>query len=108
METKDETCGTARTVNELTKKIKKITRKTMAKVSELAMYQANAMSLYREKSEKEALLKQGLERLKRGEIPVEEIEHDYLKLQRRKEQKRAQLKALLEEKEIQNNSRLIQ
>jgi flagellar hook-associated protein FlgK len=50
--TKDETYTNTKEINDLTKKIKKITRKTMAKVSELAMHQASAMSLFREKSEK--------------------------------------------------------
>lgn len=50
--TKDETYQTTKEINELTKKIKNLTRKTMAKVSELAMHQASAMSLYREKVEK--------------------------------------------------------
>jgi hypothetical protein len=51
-ETKDETYQTTREINDLTKKIKNLTRKTMARVSELAMHQASAMSLYREKVEK--------------------------------------------------------
>lgn len=49
---KEDSYANTKKINELTKKIKTVTRKTMAKVSELAMYQASAMSLYREKSEK--------------------------------------------------------
>jgi hypothetical protein len=49
---KEDSYANTKKINEITKKIKTVTRKTMAKVSELAMYQASAMSLYREKSEK--------------------------------------------------------
>lgn len=51
-ESKDDTYNFTLEINDLTKRIKSITRKTMAKISELAMHQASAMSLYREKTEK--------------------------------------------------------
>jgi hypothetical protein len=51
-ESKNGTHQITKEINTMTKKIKSLTRKTMAKVSELAMHQASAMSLYREKVEK--------------------------------------------------------
>lgn len=51
-EGKVETQETTNRVNFLTKEVKSVTRKIMAKVSELAMHQAAALSLYQEKSEK--------------------------------------------------------
>lgn len=52
MDGKGETHQITSRINDLTKRLKGVTRKTMSKVSELAMHQALAMSLYQEKSEK--------------------------------------------------------
>jgi hypothetical protein len=49
---KSETQQTTSRINDLTKKLKDVTRKTMSKVSELAMHQSQAISLYQEKIEK--------------------------------------------------------
>ena len=45
---KDDTLALAKKVNELQAKIKEVTRKMMAMVSELSMHQANAMKLQQE------------------------------------------------------------
>ena len=84
MSGKDETYQVTSRINDLTKRLKHITKKTMAKVSELAMHQAQVMSLYQEKSEKEALLAESLAQLESGEIPLDEIEKDYVRAERAK------------------------
>jgi hypothetical protein len=86
-ESKEETNIYALEINDITKRIKNITRKTMAKVSELAMNQANAMSLYREKSEKECLLRESISKLENGQIPIEQIEADFIQAEKRKQRK---------------------
>ena len=52
LEHRDESYNVTKNLNGLTRKLKNVTRKMMSKVSELAMNQALAMSLYQEKTEK--------------------------------------------------------
>jgi hypothetical protein len=80
----------------------------MAKVSELAMNQANAMSLYREKSEKECLLKESRAKLESGEIPIEEIEADFLQAEKARLQRQMRLEEMRKRKERDSNGRLIE
>lgn len=118
-ESKDETYHSTKEINELTKKIKNLTRKTMAKVSELAMHQAAAMSLYREKVEKvrfsslinvikECLLEESVNRLQTGDIPLEQIEGDFIKAERLREQKRARRDAMQQLKEKEQSGRFVE
>ena len=64
-------------VNELQSKIKEVTRKMMAMVSELSMHQANALKLQQEVKEKESELEQCYMRMEKGEPPNEEIELEW-------------------------------
>ncbi|KAJ3272865.1 hypothetical protein HDV01_005188 [Terramyces sp. JEL0728] len=108
MESKDETHTTTTEINELTKRIKNVTKKTMAKVSELAMHQAMAMSLYRETAEKECLLEEANNRLETGDIPLEQIEGDFIREERKRQQRKAKLQALNEKRERVANGRFIE
>ena len=71
-------------MNELSRQLKNANIKTMAMVSELAMHQALAMSMYQEKTEKESLLCEGNSKLADGEISIEEVEMEYLRSERRR------------------------
>ncbi|KAJ3312642.1 hypothetical protein HDV04_002784 [Boothiomyces sp. JEL0838] len=108
VDSKDETHTTTTEINELTKRIKNITKKTMAKVSELAMHQAIAMSLYRETSEKECLLDEAKSRLESGDIPLDQIEGDFIREERKRQQRKAKLQALKEKRERIANGRFIE
>jgi hypothetical protein len=57
MSSKDESIDHINKLNDMTRKIKYITRKMMGRVSELSMYQALAMSMQQEKLEKVCVLK---------------------------------------------------
>lgn len=61
-------------------KIKDITRKMMAVVSELSMNQAQAMKLQQQVKEKEAELEQCYLKMEKGEPPSQEMELEWLKL----------------------------
>jgi hypothetical protein len=80
----------------------------MAKVSELAMNQASAMSLYREKSEKECLLKESRAKLESGEVPIEEIEADFLQAEKARQQRQRRLEEMRKRKERDPNGRLME
>ncbi|KAI8898134.1 hypothetical protein BC833DRAFT_565207 [Globomyces pollinis-pini] len=107
-ESKDESYSITKEINDLTKRIKNVTRKTMAKVSELAMHQAQAMSLYREKVEKECLLEESQCRLETGDIPLEQIEADFIREERVRIQKKARLQAKYNKDEQGVNGRFIE
>lgn len=74
---KDDTLALAKKVNDLQNKIKDVTRKMMATLSELTIHQSDALQLQQEKNVKDAELQQCYARIEQGEPPTEEIERDW-------------------------------
>ncbi|KAI8927478.1 hypothetical protein BC831DRAFT_173547 [Entophlyctis helioformis] len=107
LEGKDETYQVSRRLNDLTKRIKHVTKCMMAKVSELAMHQALAMSLYQEKSEKEALVEEAKRRLETEDIPTEQIERDFVRSERARIRREAKVNALKERKQREEAGRFV-
>ncbi|KAJ3111374.1 hypothetical protein HDU96_005763 [Phlyctochytrium bullatum] len=83
-------------LNELSKKIKGSTKSMMARVSELSMYQALAMSLYQEKCEKEMLVEESRARLGKGEAPSENIEKEFIRLEKLRMRREKEIMAVRE------------
>merc|ERR1712070_326940 len=79
-----DTLTLAKQVNEYQAKIRAKTRKMMATVSELSMYQASSMKLEQEKEDLEDLVKTAQERLDSGEAPVEGIEDEWARMEYRR------------------------
>lgn len=92
-ETRGSTLDLAKKVNEIRSKIRGITRKMMASVSELSMYQANAMRLEQEKAEKESALATARERMENDQPPTEDAEHEWFRLERDRMRKQEALMA---------------
>jgi len=86
-----ETLALAKKVNEFQAKIKETTRKMMATVSELSMYQATAMKLQQEKHDREVELEEAQWRLENGEPPNEETEHEWYRMERERLRKEEEL-----------------
>ncbi|KAI8835875.1 hypothetical protein BC829DRAFT_406093 [Chytridium lagenaria] len=82
LEGRNETHEVSSKLNDLSKKIKHSTRAMMARVSELSMYQALAMSLYQEKCDKEALVEDARDKIIRGEPPTDTIEKEFIRLEK--------------------------
>ncbi|GMH48988.1 hypothetical protein TrVE_jg8776 [Triparma verrucosa] len=78
----DETLVLAQKVNDYQARIRSVTRKMMASVSELSMYQATAMKLQQEKHLREKEFQECKERFDRGEPPSEEAEREWYRLER--------------------------
>jgi chromosome segregation ATPase len=72
----------AKKVNEFQSKIKDTTRKMMATVSELSMYQATAMKLQQEKHDREVEIEDATWRVENHEAPSEDAEHEWYRLER--------------------------
>ncbi|CAF0766109.1 unnamed protein product [Adineta ricciae] len=74
---KDDTLSLAKKVNDLQNKIKDITRKMMATLSELAIHQADSLKLQQEKNMKDVELRQYYARMEQGDPPSENIESEW-------------------------------
>ena len=77
---KEDTLSLAKNVNEIQGKIKDVTRKMMATVSELSIAQASAITLQEEVKNKELELEQCYVRMDKGEAPSEEMQNEWLKM----------------------------
>ncbi|GMI18091.1 hypothetical protein TrLO_g1215 [Triparma laevis f. longispina] len=78
----NETLVLAQKVNDYQARIRSVTRKMMASVSELSMYQATAMKLQQEKHLREKEFSECKERFNRGQPPSEEAEREWYRLER--------------------------
>ena len=79
---RSDTLQLAKRVNEFQSKIKETTRKMMATVSELSMYQATAMKLQQEKHDREMELEDASWRFDQGEPPTSAAEHEWYRIER--------------------------
>lgn len=79
---KEQTLLLAKTINQYQSKIKQLTRKLMANVAELAMYQATALKLEQEIDERKHELEGAQEALKEGQPPSDRATHQWLRIQR--------------------------
>ncbi|XP_043569757.1 coiled-coil domain-containing protein 146 isoform X3 [Chiloscyllium plagiosum] len=77
---KQDTLTLAKKVNEMQGKVKDVTRKMMAVVSELSMQQANAIQLQQDVRDKQQFLETCCLRMEQGMAPSEEFESEWLKL----------------------------
>lgn len=84
-------------VNELQAKLKDVTRKMMATISELSMFQANVIKLESEKNELYSYLQSIKERVDTGLPPTDESEIEFVKILRDK-------KRYLEQREVDGNN----
>lgn len=81
MERRGETLELAKRVNDFQSKIKETTRKMMAIVSELSMYQATAMKLQQEKHDAMIDVQECSRRVEAGQAPNVFCEHQLLRSQ---------------------------
>lgn len=81
-ESRGPTLELAKKVNEYQAKIRGTTRKMMAAVSELSMYQATAMKLEHQKRQQHADLDEAKNRLQQGMAPTEDAEHEWYRMER--------------------------
>lgn len=75
------TLDLARKVNEFQARIRETTRKMMATVSELSMYQATAMKLQQQKRAATAQMEEAKWRIAHGEAPSEEAAREWARMQ---------------------------
>lgn len=83
-EGRSDTLDLAKKVNDYQSRIRAKTRKMMACVSELSMYQASSMKLSQEKEEMNEMLMSANERLEQGEVPLEGLEEEWARMEYRR------------------------
>jgi len=83
-EGRSDTLDLAKKVNDYQSRIRAKTRKMMACVSELSMYQASSMKLAQEKEEMSEMLTSANERLEQGEVPLEGLEEEWARMEYRR------------------------
>ena len=100
-EGKKDTLELSKRVNDFQNRIKETTRKMMAIVAELSMYQATAMKLQQEAEEREEELQDAHVRMDNGEPPTEDAEREWYKLERDRLRRleQASIKAELQRRE---------
>ena len=81
LEGREDTLELAKRVNDFQARIKGTTRRMMATVSELSMYQATAMKLTQENTYKDEQLSNMMRNLDEGMAPTEDIEREWLRYQ---------------------------
>ena len=101
VEGREDAIELSKRVNEFQGKIKGTTRRMMATVSELSMYQATAMKLTQENAEKEAALEQQEANMEQGLPPSEEVENEWLRYQHDMQRRREMV--LLSNKNVQQD-----
>lgn len=77
--------GLADQLNELQCRIRDTTKRMLATVSELSMYQANALRLQQEKADHEEHLEKAMRNLENGEPPNEDAVRDLYHIEKRRE-----------------------
>ena len=78
-------------LHEVQSRLKDVTKKMMAIVSELSMYQSNALQLQQEKDEKVKVIAAAAQQVANGEAPSEEAIKDWMRLERRMSEAKSKL-----------------
>lgn len=81
-EGRSDTLELAKKVNDYQQRIRAITRKMMATVSELSMYQASALKLQSEKHDLASEVDSAADNLDKGQAPTEEAEREWYRMER--------------------------
>ncbi|XP_059843201.1 coiled-coil domain-containing protein 146 isoform X2 [Hypanus sabinus] len=105
MNGKEDTLTLAKKMNEIQGKIKNVTRKMMAVVSELSMQQADTIQLQQNVKDKQQFLESCHLRMEQGLAPSEEFENEWLKILNR--ENRHKLEIMMKSKETEEEERHI-
>lgn len=85
----------AKAVNSFQARIKDTTRQMMALVSELSMYQATALKLEQEKTDKEKMLQDAEWKERNNQPPTEDAEYEWYRIERHLRQPKAPQKTVV-------------
>lgn len=100
---RQSTLELAEKVNSFQARLKDITRKMMATISELSMFQANVIKLQHERDDLENTLEDASKRVQEGLPPKPETEIEYLKMLRDKKRYNEDRSLRLQREELEKN-----
>lgn len=81
----------AEKINEFKARTTELSRKMLATVSELSMFQSKALKLQQEKDEKEDMLGESTQRLENGLPPTDDCEKDWERMERNKLRRQSEM-----------------
>eukprot|EP00825_Cyclidium_porcatum_P006125 TRINITY_DN13005_c0_g1_i4.p1 TRINITY_DN13005_c0_g1~~TRINITY_DN13005_c0_g1_i4.p1 ORF type:complete len:562 (-),score=143.73 TRINITY_DN13005_c0_g1_i4:241-1926(-) len=103
LEGRQSTLELSEKLNDFQARLKDITRKMMASISELSMFQATAIKLQQERDELDKIAEEAQKRSDDGLPPTPETEIEYLKQQRDKERYLEERQQRLQKEAIEKN-----
>jgi chromosome segregation ATPase len=104
-ETRGSTLDLAKRINDYQARIRTMSRKIMAVISELSMYQATAMKLEQQRAEAAAVLQTARDRVSAGAPPTDDAEYEWYRLERdRVRRQEALMERLANEKTMLANA----
>lgn len=104
-ETRGSTLDLAKRINDYQARIRTMTRKIMAVISELSMYQATAMKLEQQRAEAAAVLATAKERAAQGVPPTDDAEYEWYRIERdRVRRQEALMERMANEKTMMANA----
>ena len=93
----------AEKINEYKARTTELSRKMLATVSELSMFQSKALKLQQEKEEKERLLEQAVQRMENGMAPTDGADAEWEKTLRDKARKDQERLDRIQKKQLENS-----
>jgi len=91
----------AEKINEYKARTTELSRKMLATVSELSMFQSKALKLQQEKDEKESILEQAMTNLERGLPPTEDADREWDRMERNRMRRQAESEDRLQRKMLE-------
>jgi len=89
LEGRKSTLEIAEKINEYKARTSELSRKMLATVSELSMFQSKALKLQQEKEEKEAVLESAMLNLEQGLAPTADADQQFARMQRNEMRKQS-------------------
>ena len=91
----------AEKINEYKARTAELSRKMLATVSELSMFQSKALKMQQEKEEKDMILEQAIQRLENGLPPTDTADAEWEKIQRDKARKESDAMERMQRKQME-------
>lgn len=95
------TLEVAEKINEFKARTTELSRKMLATVSELSMFQSKALKLQQEKDEKESVLEQAQRRLEQGAPPTDDCEREWERIERNRDRRSKEEEARRQRKQLE-------
>ena len=101
LEGRKSTLEIAEKINEYKARTSELSRKMLATVSELSMFQSKALKLQQEKEEKEAVLESAMLNMEQGLAPTADADQQFARMQRNDMRKQGDVEERMQRKMLE-------